>query len=76
MRTNYVLIDLENVQAEALTALVDDHFKVLLFVGATQAKLPYDLVAAMQRLGDRAENIFLDFRCLISGSKPLSFDTT
>jgi len=68
VRTNYVLIDLENVQAEALTALVDDHFKVLLFVGATQAKLPYDLVAAMQRLGDRAEYI------KIVGSGPNALD--
>ena len=68
MRTNYVLIDLENVQAEALTALVDDHFKVLLFVGATQAKLPYDLVAAMQRLGDRAEYI------KIAGTGPNALD--
>jgi len=68
VRTNYVLIDLENVQAEALTALVDDHFKVLLFVGATQAKLPYDLVAAMQRLGDRAEYI------KIAGTGPNALD--
>ena len=68
MRTNYVLIDLENVQVEALTALIDDHFKVLVFVGATQAKLPYDLVAAMQRLGDRAEYI------KIAGTGPNALD--
>ena len=53
---------------EALTALIDDHFKVLVFVGATQAKLPYDLVAAMQRLGDRAEYI------KIAGTGPNALD--
>lgn len=57
MRPNIVLIDYESVQPAALELLASDHFRVLVFVGATQNKLPFDLVAAAQRLGPRAEYI-------------------
>ena len=57
MRTNYVLIDFENVQPGSLEQLDHDHFKVFVFVGAHQGKLPFELVASMQRLGDRAEYV-------------------
>lgn len=57
MRTNYVLIDFENVQPDSLTALQHDHFKVIVFVGATQNKLSFDVVSAVQRMGTKAEYI-------------------
>lgn len=57
MRPNIVLIDYESVQPDALQLLAHDHFKVIVFVGATQNKLPFDLVAAAQRLGPRAEYV-------------------
>lgn len=57
MRTNFVLIDYENVQPGGFTALIPDHFRVLLFVGANQTKIPFDVAAAMQLLGTRAEYI-------------------
>ena len=57
MRTNYFLIDFESVQPQSLDTLTHDHFKVLVFVGAKQAKLSYDVVASLQMLGDRAEYI-------------------
>lgn len=57
MRTNYVLIDFENVQPDSLTALQHDHFKVIVFVGATQNKLSFDVVSAVQRMGAKAEYI-------------------
>ena len=57
MRTNFVLIDLENVQPETLDALSHDHFKVIVFVGGNQQKLPYELAAAIQRMGEKAEYI-------------------
>ncbi|MBX3625036.1 MAG: hypothetical protein KF892_08505 [Rhizobacter sp.] len=57
MRTNYVLIDYENVQPETLAGLDAEHFKVLLFVGPNQSKIPFELATAMQRLGERAEYI-------------------
>ena len=69
MRTNYVLIDYENVQPEVLPGLDADHFKVLLFVGANQAKLSFDIVAAMQKPGARAEYI----KMAGNGSNALDF---
>ena len=57
MKTNYVLIDLENVIPENLELLEHDWIKVLLFVGKSQTKLPISLVKAVQRLGSRAEYI-------------------
>jgi len=36
MRTNYVLIDFENLQPKSLDHLAKDHFKIILFLGARQ----------------------------------------
>lgn len=57
MRINYVLIDLENVQPASLAGLDAEFFKVLIFVGATQSKIPFELAAAAQSLGERASYI-------------------
>jgi len=54
MRTNYVLVDFENVQPSSLEALGHDHFKLLVFVGANQAKVPFETAASLQQLGTRA----------------------
>lgn len=54
---NYVLIDFENVQPKNLEILSKHPFRVLVFVGANQAKVPYDLAEAMQRLGQNARYI-------------------
>ena len=43
MRINYVLIDLENVQPASLAGLDAEFFKVLIFVGASQTKIPFEL---------------------------------
>jgi hypothetical protein len=69
MRTNYVLIDYENVQPDALDRLVDENFKVLVFVGASQTKLSFDTAAALQKLGSRAQYI----RISGNGSNALDF---
>lgn len=55
MPTNYVLIDFENVQPKNLAILANHPFKVLVFVGANQTKVPFELAAAMQMLGDDAK---------------------
>src|SRR5687767_2649597 len=68
VRPNIVLIDFESVQPASLEVLAADHFKVKVFVGATQTKLPFDLVTAIQRMGDRAEYI------KISGVGPNALD--
>ncbi|MCE8002880.1 PIN domain-containing protein [Billgrantia ethanolica] len=57
MTTNYVLIDFENVQPSNLELLKQHSFKVVVFVGANQEKIPFDLAAAMQELGDAAQYI-------------------
>jgi len=57
MRQNIVLIDFENVQPESLGVLAQDHFRVLVFVGADQTRVPFDTAASLQQLGSRAEYI-------------------
>ena len=57
MATNYVLIDFENVQPGNLGVLKQHPFKVMVFVGANQAKIPFDLAAAMQALGDAGQYV-------------------
>jgi len=69
MRTNYVLIDYENVQPSSLAELDAEHFRVLLFVGASQNKLTFDIAAALQKLGPRAEYI----KIAGNGSNALDF---
>jgi hypothetical protein len=57
MKTNYVLIDYENVQPKNLAILSRHDFKVLVFVGANQTKVPFELAAALQAFGENAEYI-------------------
>jgi hypothetical protein len=56
-RTNYILIDYENVQPKNLEILLNHPFKVIAFVGANQTKIPFDLADAMQALGENATYI-------------------
>ncbi len=55
--TNYVLIDYENVQPKNLEILANHPFKIFVFVGANQIKVPIDLAVAMQEFGERAKYI-------------------
>ncbi len=57
MATNYVLIDFENVHPKNLELLTKHPFKVFVFVGANQTKLPFDLADSMQLLGNDARYI-------------------
>ena len=57
MKNNYILIDYENVQPKNLGILNGHPVKVLVFVGANQAKVPYDLASSLQALGNDAEYI-------------------
>jgi len=57
LATNYVLIDFENVQPSNLEVLKRHPFKVIVFVGANQTKLPFDLAQAMQALGDSGQYV-------------------
>ena len=50
-KTNYILIDFENVQPTDLALLRNAPVKVKVFLGANQAKIPVALAAALQELG-------------------------
>ncbi|WP_374563478.1 PIN domain-containing protein [Ideonella sp.] len=43
MKNNYVLVDYENVQPDMASLLAADVFKVLVFVGAAQTKIGFEL---------------------------------
>jgi len=68
-RTNYVLVDFENVQPKDIGLLKDGPFKVKVFLGPNQSKIPVSLASALQSLGDNAEYIVLE----TAGSNALDF---
>lgn len=69
MTTNYVLIDYENVHPKNLELLADHPFKVYVFVGQNQARIPFDLADSMQLLGREARYV----RIAGSGQNALDF---
>jgi hypothetical protein len=69
VRTNYVLIDYENVQPDAIGVLDQEHFKVIVFVGANQAKVTFEVASLLQHLGNRARYVKISG----NGSNALDF---
>ena len=57
MKINHVLVDLENVRPEGVSELDRDVFRLIVFIGANQAKLGVELVSAIQKLGERAQYV-------------------
>ncbi len=59
MSTNYVLVDFENVQPDSLAALAGGAFRVLVFIGAAQARgrISFELSHSIQMLGTNAEYV-------------------
>ncbi len=68
-RTNYVLVDFENVQPKDIGLLKDGPFKVKVFLGPNQSKIPVALAASLQSLGELAEYIILE----TAGNNALDF---
>lgn len=68
MKNNYVLIDFENVQPKNLAILNGHEFKVIVFVGSNQAKIPFELASTLQALGTNAEYV------KIGGNGPNALD--
>jgi hypothetical protein len=60
LKNGYIFIDFENVQPRDLALLKGREFKVMIFIGATQAKLPTEFVFAVQALGPVAEYLQID----------------
>jgi hypothetical protein len=54
---NYVLIDYENLQPKDLVLLNGHPFKVVVFMGANQTKVPVEHVKALQPLGGDVEYV-------------------
>jgi hypothetical protein len=68
MRTNFVLIDSENVQPDSIEKLKHDHFRVVVMVGANQKRIDIEVAKAVQALGSNGEYI------QISGNGPNALD--
>lgn len=69
MQTQIVLIDFENVQPDKLASVMGDHFRIVIFVGASQSKIPFEIADWLQRLGNRAEYVKISG----NGSNALDF---
>jgi hypothetical protein len=57
VRTNFVLIDSENVKPEYIERLKHEHFRVVVFVGANLKRLDFPIVAALQSLGSNGSYV-------------------
>lgn len=69
MKARFILVDFENVRPASLSVLRGTDFRIIVFLGAAQSKVPADLVVEMQALGPNAEYV----RCSGSGSNALDF---
>jgi hypothetical protein len=68
-KTNYLLIDYENVQPKSLSLLNGHPFKVIVFLGANQSKVSLEFASALQELGSNGEYIQISG----NGSNALDF---
>jgi hypothetical protein len=68
VKTNFILIDFENVQPKDLAQLRGRPFQTKVFCGANQTKVPFDLAAELQPLGPDAQYI------RIQGTGPNALD--
>ena len=57
MRTNFVLIDSENVKPEHIERLKHEHFRVVVFVGSNLKRLDFPIVNKLQSLGSNASYV-------------------
>ena len=69
MKTNYILVDYENVHPEALPKASEIPLQVHLFVGDKQMKIPYALAEGLQALGANASYVKIEG----NGSNALDF---
>lgn len=60
MKTNFILVDFENVQPDNVGILNGRSFKIKVFVGASQVKIPFELARALHAFGPDAEYIKIE----------------
>lgn len=68
-RINYILVDFENVQPKDVGLLKEGPFKVKIFLGPNQSKIPVALASTLQSLGESAEYVILE----AAGNNALDF---
>jgi hypothetical protein len=68
VRTNFVLIDSENVKPQYIEKLKHEHFRVVVFVGANLKRLDFPIASALQSLGSNGSYV------QISGHGPSALD--
>ncbi|MBP8251318.1 MAG: hypothetical protein KAX40_03060 [Herpetosiphon sp.] len=56
-KTNYILVDFENVQPPDMQLLDHESIQIRLFLGAHQTKIPVSIATILQRFGTRVEYI-------------------
>jgi hypothetical protein len=69
LKIKFVLVDFENVQPKNVTLLSGGPYKIKVFLGANQSKIPIELARALQTYGPDAEYIQIDG----SGKNALDF---
>lgn len=69
MKNNYILIDFENVQPKNLEILRGHAFTLLVFLGANQKSVPFDVAKALQSFGKKADYL----KITGNGSNALDF---
>ncbi len=69
MKTNFVLVDFENVQPKNMISLKGGSFKIQVFLGTNQTKIPVEMALALQIFGPDAEYIQING----SGNNALDF---
>lgn len=69
MKTNFVLVDFENIQPKNLHLLKGGPFKIKVFLGVNQARIPVEMARALQAFGADAEYVQIDG----NGSNALDF---
>jgi len=60
LKTNFVLVDFENIQPKNMGLLIGAQLKIKVFLGAAQTKIPLEMARAMQMFGPDAEYIQID----------------
>jgi PIN domain len=68
LASHYVLVDFENVQPKNIEAIAGFDCKLMVFLGASQAKISTEIVVQVQQLGPKAEYV------IISGNGSNSLD--
>jgi hypothetical protein len=60
LKTNFVLVDFENIQPKNIGLLSGGPFKIKVFVGANQAKIPLEMARVLQMFGPNAEYVQIE----------------